>query len=75
MTIIVVCYRPHAGFGETCNKFSCSKSPRITKKIERNIPLRTITTRSNPVSVYPQIRQILDQTPSSVTCPHVIEGP
>ena len=77
MTIIVVYYWPHAGFGETCNKFSCSKSPRITKKriIQRNISLKTTTPRSNLLSVYPQISQILDQTPSSVTCPHVIEGP
>ena len=42
--------------------------------IQRNIPLKTTTPRSNPLSVYPQISQILDQTPSSVTCPHVIEG-
>ena len=61
MLIIVVCYWLHVGSGETCNKFSCSKSPRITKKI---IPLRTITPRSNPLSKHSQISQILDQTPS-----------
>ena len=39
MTKIVVCYWPHAGFGETCNKFSCSKSPRIPKlKKQKNHP-------------------------------------
>ena len=78
MTIMVVCYWPHAGFGKTSNKFSCSKSPWITKKriIQRNIPLRTYTPRGNPLlSVYPQITQILDQSLSSVTCPHVAEGP
>ena len=53
------------------------KFQRITKKriIQRNIPLRTITRRSNPLSIYSQISQILDQTPSSATCPHVIEDP
>ena len=53
------------------------KFPRITKKriIQRNIPLRTITPRSNPLSMHSQISQILDQTPSSFTFPHVIKGP
>ena len=53
------------------------KFPRITKKIiiQRNIPLRTITPRNNPLSMYSQVSQILDQTPSFVTFPHVIEGP
>ena len=32
MTTIIACYRPHAGFGKTCNKIFCSKSPNITKK-------------------------------------------
>ena len=64
-------------FSETCSKFSRSKSPRVTKKriIQRNIPLRTITPRGNPLSIQPQISLILDQTPFSATCPHVIEGP
>ena len=44
--------------------------------IQRNIPLRTYTPRGNPLlSVYPQITQILDQSLSSVTYPHVAEGP
>ena len=69
MKTIVVCYWPHVGFGETCYKFSCSKSPWITKKkiIQRNITLRTITPRDNPLlSMYSHINQILDQT--SVLC-------
>ena len=45
------------------------------KIIERNIPLRTITPRSNPLNMYPQISQIVDQTSFSVTCPFVIEDP
>ena len=35
---------------------------------------KNFTPRGNPLGMYPQISQILDQTPSSVTCPHVIEG-
>ena len=37
------------------------------------MPLRTITPSSNPLSMYPQINQILEQTPTSVTYPHVIK--
>ena len=71
MATIVVCYWPRAGFGETCNKFSCSDSPWITKKKKKknhpkNIPLKTVPSRGDPLlSMYPQISQILDQTPSS----------
>ena len=42
--------------------------------IQRNVPLRTVTTRNNPLSMYSQISQILDETLSSVTCPLAIEG-
>ena len=44
--------------------------------IQRNIPLRTYTPMVNPLlSVYSQITQILDQSLSSVTYPHVVEDP
>ena len=54
MTIIVLCYWPHAGFGENFNKFSCSKSPWITKKriMQKNIPLTTITPSSKPSKIW-----------------------
>ena len=46
------------------------------KELSKQIyPPRGINPRSNLLSVYSQISQILDQTPSSVTCPLVIEGP
>ena len=71
-TIIIVCYSPPAGFGEIFNR-----SPRTTKNriIQKNMPLRTTTQRTNPLNMYPQISQILDETSSTFTSPHVIEGP
>ena len=44
------------------------------KNHPKNIYLRATTPRSNPLSMYLQISQTLDQTPSSVTYPHVTEG-
>ena len=43
--------------------------------ILKNILLRAVTSRGNSLSMYSQTSQILDKTPSSVTCPRVIESP
>ena len=51
MSIIIECYWPYAWLCETCNKFSCSKSPRITK--EKNHPKKC-----NPKNYYYKVQSI-----------------
>ena len=76
MTIVVVCYWPDVGFSETCNKFSCSMSPKITKKKKRiTHTSKNYYSKEYSIKHVPSKSQILDQTPTSVTCLHVIEGP
>ena len=56
MKTIVVCYWPHAGFGEICYKFSSSKSPWIIKKYHPK--------KYNPKNYYSKGQSIFKHAPS-----------